>query len=405
MSSTRSATSPGVWTALIALVALAYCVALASVPPTPAPPPDDGGREVFISKGCAGCHAIYGHGVGGAEGSGGPDLGERKVYGTHLELAAKLWNHLPKMLKQMNDQGIPSPEFNTEEVDQVVQYLSLIRYLDQPGNPRSGRRLLDRKRCSRCHGFESDEGKVGPALAERDSYVSPLDLATALWNHGPDMQAVFDEQGIDRPNLGRYDIVDLAAGIRSYIVTNTVPPEAYEPGNPGVGRELIQSKGCTQCHSIRGSGGDLAPDFISLDLRKTVTEIAGEMWNHGPEMWEIMLDRGMSFPRLNRTEMADLISYLYSLGLDDEPGDSRKGEKLVSKKRCNSCHSIDGVGGDMAGDLLDAGQFESPTSMVAAMWNHAADMADAGRERNVRWPSLSGDDLADIYSFITTGSR
>jgi mono/diheme cytochrome c family protein len=124
------------------------------------------------------------------------------------------------------------------------------------------------------------------------------------------------------------------------------------------------------------------------------------MWNHGPEMWELIRERRMAFPSLEREEMAAVIAYLYSLALEDEPGDAVSGASKVQDKRCTTCHAVAGVGGDLAEDLTAARGFESPTAMIAAMWNHASDMADYGRERRIRWPNLSGDDIADIYAFV-----
>jgi mono/diheme cytochrome c family protein len=391
---------PRRWPGVVAMIVPVFSIAVIAVSPPGTSALDDRGRDTFIAKGCAGCHAVYGHGVGGTHPSGGPDLGEHRVYGTHLELAARMWNHLPKMLKQMDRRGVRPPEFTTEEVDLVIRYLAFIRYMDQPGNERTGRRLLNGKRCTRCHGLGSEESKLAPNLAQTGTYTSPLDLATALWNHGPDMQELFEEQDIDRPTLSRHDIVDLAAGIRSFIYTSTVPPEAYEPGDPVLGAQLARDKGCLNCHAVRGSGGNLAPDFGELEFRKTVTEIAGTMWNHGPEMWELIRERGMAFPSLEREEMAAVIAYLYSLALEDEPGDAASGASKVQDKRCTTCHTVSGVGGDLAEDLTAARGFESPTAMIAAMWNHASDMADYGRERRIRWPKLSADDIADIYAFV-----
>ena len=54
------------------------------------------GIDIFKEKGCAQCHSVFGR-----NGKDGPDLGKEKFYGTHLELAARMWNHFPKMYEKM----------------------------------------------------------------------------------------------------------------------------------------------------------------------------------------------------------------------------------------------------------------------------------------------------------------
>ena len=58
-------------------------------------------------------------------------------------------------------------------------------------------------------------------------------------------------------------------------------------GDPRAGAEVFQQKGCSDCHSVLGGGGKLAPD---LGLRgaqgSSMNELVTQMWNHAPRMWE-----------------------------------------------------------------------------------------------------------------------
>lgn len=365
--------------------------------------PDDHGRATFIEKGCADCHAIYGRGVGGVEPEGGPDLGKRDIYGTYLELAADMWNHFPDMLKRVRKANREFPSFTEDEVGEIVTFLSFIRYVGEPGNERSGRKLLREKRCTACHTFGGKGGDVGPDFAQSEDYLSPLALAAAMWNHGPGMQDLFEKHDIERPSLNGREMIDLSVGIKSFMSPSRVPPGSFVPGDPEVGRTLASEKGCLQCHALSSDADAIG--FAEMELDASLTEIAGHMWNHGPDMWEMMEDRGIAFPSLTRREMADLIAYVYSLRLNDPPGDPGRGADLIVEKGCTSCHAEGGKETAMAVDFANVGDLDSPLTMISRMWNHAEDMDEAVRETNKRWPQFEGRDLADIHAYLLSLPR
>ncbi len=76
------------------------------------------GRHVFEAKGCVKCHPVYGEG-----GKAGPDLGERRFYGSYLRLAGIMWNHFPQMYSAMQKMGVSWCEFTNEEMSQLIAYL------------------------------------------------------------------------------------------------------------------------------------------------------------------------------------------------------------------------------------------------------------------------------------------
>jgi cytochrome c551/c552 len=353
------------------------------------------GREVFKEKGCIRCHSVYKEG-----GSGGPDLGKSKFYGNYLELAALMWNHFPAMSKKMQQVGVELPEFTKVEMAELISYLSYIRYLGEPGNVSKGKKLLKSKGCVKCHKFGGRGGDVGPDFGKIKNYISPLRLVEALWNHGPNMRQLFEEHNIARPQFKGREMIDLAVAIRSYMSPNRVPVGSFDLGNPTNGKRLAEEKGCMRCHAFRGAGGTIGPDFAEIDLRYSVTQIAGEMWNHEPEMWEAMKSEGLAFPVFEEGEMADVIAHIYGLKLEDVKGDAEEGRKVVDAQGCLSCHSLKGEGVDIAADFAEIDGLDTPLAMVTTMWNHAPSMQEQIREKKLKWPELSGKDMANLYIYL-----
>ena len=352
------------------------------------------GQALFQNKGCIKCHAIHGKG-----GDVGPDLGDDEFYGTYLELAALMWNHLPEMFEEMQETGYVFPNLNSDEMKQLVVYLCYMRYVPEPGNERTGRKLLKSKKCVSCHRFGGSGGDIGPDISTRKEYLAPIALIESMWNHGPKMMEFFEEQDIDRPEFDNDEIVDLVAGIRSYMEPTRVPASSHDLGDPENGRTLIEEKGCINCHSVGGVGGDLGPDFTELDLDCSATRIAGRMWNHGPKMWKAMRREGITFTEFEEGEMADIIAYLYGLGLEDAPGNVQDGREIV-ERRCISCHTLHGKGEGLSPDLATLGHMDSPAELVSALWNHAPDIRKQQLGKKLKWPKLSGEDMRDLYAFL-----
>src|SRR5512143_1623637 len=85
-------------------------------PPFPQDPTR--GARLFVGKGCVKCHALKGEG-----GKVGPDLGKIDLGDTQLDLAAKLWNHLPSMTKGMERAKMIRSNLTGEEIGEIAAYL------------------------------------------------------------------------------------------------------------------------------------------------------------------------------------------------------------------------------------------------------------------------------------------
>jgi len=167
------------------------------------------------------------------------------------------------------------------------------------------------------------------------------------------------------------------------------------PGNPQNGAALFLAKGCGYCHTSDESETSIGPKLSEMNLRVSVTDIAGTMWNHGNDMWEAMKDESIEWPVFKDAEMADLIAYLYFFDYLGIPGDPLVGEKVFQTKACISCH---GLGEDFTFD--EDFKTENPSEMVSAMWNHVPHMHEIMTKMNVPWSELSPKDLSDLYSFL-----
>src|SRR5499426_1766008 len=136
------------------------------------------GARVFAAKGCEKCHAI--NGVGGKI---GPDLAKSTKAHSFFDVAAALWNHLPRMTDRMKQLGITRPELTSQEAGDLIGFLYTLNYFDPPGNAASGQKLFTDKKCAVCHQVGGSGGTVGPKLDNLKQFASPMFLASAMWNH------------------------------------------------------------------------------------------------------------------------------------------------------------------------------------------------------------------------------
>ncbi|MFQ5705983.1 MAG: c-type cytochrome [bacterium] len=355
------------------------------------------GRFVFEQKGCISCHAIKGEG-----GDIGPDLGQKKYYGSFLQLAGIMWNHAPEMLRRMRELELPYPEFSRTEMVELIAYLYYLRYLGEPGDLYRGKFLVEEKGCLACHSIGGKGGKEAPAFDRLAKYISPLYMAQALWNHGPEMEKKIHKLGLKRPKFEKGEIVDLSAYIREASKGSEMEQVYMSPGNPQHGKVVFKEKGCLNCHAMNGVGQEVGPNLGDLELNYSVTEIAGLMWNHGSEMAEFMQEQKMRWPKFTGKEMADLIAYLYFQKFTDKPGDPRAGLNVFANKGCINCHGAGAKGGKYAPALTKSKAPFSTIDMAQIIWNHAPVMEERITEKVMSWPQFTGKEMRDLYAYLST---
>jgi mono/diheme cytochrome c family protein len=360
------------------------------------------GARLFVNKGCVKCHALRGEG-----GKLGPDLGKIDLGDTQLDLAAKIWNHIPSMTRGMERAKIIKPNLTGEEITEISAYLYFLKFFDEPGNPNEGRYIFNEKGCNNCHP-PSGKGKEGePGLDQFPQSISPVFLAQSIWNHGPVMVAQMVKLGMKWPVFGGTEMMDLL----EYIKMNAKGPEEIAfiaPGNPKEGKQVFSLKICIKCHAIRGEGGKVADDLgrKATTFYKSLTQIASIMWNKGPTVFSKMAQTQIGIPKFSPKEMADLMAYLYFLHFVDEPGTFVNGRKTFVELGCSKCHGLDGKPGDFMNiGLSKYEKVTNPIEIVVGLWNHSTGIETAMKEKGIPWPRFKKGELADLLEYVRTPKK
>ena len=352
------------------------------------------GSRVFGIKGCVKCHSV--NGVGGKV---GPDLARISRPRSFFDLATTMWNHLPRMAERMKELGIDRPKLDEQETRDLVGFLYTLNYFDQPGNTAVGKRLFTEKRCVICHQVGGMGGVVGPNLDHLAQFRSPIYVATALLNHGPQMAEVMKEKGVERPTFTAPELRDLIAFLAPATGGPPEGPLYVLPGRAELGRQLFSEKSCIQCHSVGGVGGKVGPELVELAVRRSPIEFAAAIWNKVPAMSAAMKQRGIAVPQLRPEDMADLVAYLYSVRYF-AAGSINAGWKVAYEKGCLHCHSVFGERGKPASDLTRAKGLDSPAAVIAALWNHALVTPPAIGGRKAEWPLFKPGEMADLVALL-----
>lgn len=176
------------------------------------------------------------------------------------------------------------------------------------------------------------------------------------------------------------------------------------PDNPLQGRIVFEQKGCINCHAVKGDGAGSGPDLGKNRFYGSFLELAGIMLNHAPEMLRRMRELDLPYPEFTRTEIVELIAYLYYLRYLGEPGNLYRGKVLVSEKGCIGCHSIRGKGGDSAPPFDRLSRYISPLYLAQALWNHAPRMEDQLRGKGMKRPKFEKGEIVDLSAYIRSAS-
>lgn len=359
------------------------------------------GGEVFARKGCGSCHHVR-----GASAPGTTDLARISSATGFFGLAAAMWNHLPRMSAKMREAGLERPRLSPREIDALLAFLFTAQYFDRPGDPVAGERIFTSKHCVQCHAVGGVGGHQGPALDSVGRSSAPVLVAAAMWNHGPEMGKLMRAQSIPYPVLAEHELGHIIAYMMTAGRGEDTARDRLVPGTPERGKRLLVEKGCARCHAPAGGLARRAPPLEAMTHRGSLTEFAGRMWNHGPQMWTAMEQQGMASPRLSGQDTADIVAHLFTRRyFERSPGDAARGRRLLDRKGCLGCHSLHGKGGKVAPDLASANVVASPAGQVAALWNQGRFMETEARRRGTPWPRLTAQELADLVTYLAGVGR
>jgi mono/diheme cytochrome c family protein len=279
---------------------------------------------------------------------------------------------------------------------------------DEPEQPPTqplveGRQVFEAKGCSHCHAVLAAKGEqpVGPDLGRGRSWRDFMQLAGALWNHAPAMIEKMRAEKVARVTLSPEEMGKVAAYLFYLSFLD-------EPADAERGRELFESRSCARCHQFAGRGGTSGPRLDELAPYASSLFMAQALWNHGPEMATKMAALKIERPRLDGTDVANLVAFIRGSGrapasldeISSQVGSPRGGKTLFSSKGCVKCHAIDGKGGSVAPDLGVPRPVRHVSEMVGALWNHGPAMWAKMEALGTSFPKLSGPEMSDLLSYL-----
>ena len=179
--------------------------------------------------------------------------------------------------------------------------------------------------------------------------------------------------------------------------------EGITSADSGRGERLFETHSCNKCHSINGKGGSLGPDLGKrLGRDYTPAAMTALMWNHAPTMWAAMKQQGIHIPPLTQQNAADLFAYFYSVRYFDQAADAGRGKQLFEAKHCAECHSPSATQSSGAKPVTEWQSLGNPIELYSAMWDHSSNMRQAYAQKKIGWPSLTGQEISDIFLYART---
>jgi mono/diheme cytochrome c family protein len=254
-----------------------------------AQPGDAGrGRRVFESKECAGCHGVSAAKAGAAKAS---PVADWRSLSDPILLAQQMWNHSGQMSAALSGKKIEWPRLSSRELTDLLVYLQSLpetrgrQAQFAPASAETGKMLVQLKGCTKCH-----TGRL--SLDNRFTNRTVADFAAAMWNHAPKMAD-------PAPELRPEEMRRIVGYLWSLQVFD-------DRGSPDGGRKVFTENQCASCH---GDGSSGAPKLTGSPGVSAFSMVAAP-WRRGPAVLQDMKKKGISWPKFEGSDMADLLAYL-----------------------------------------------------------------------------------------------
>jgi mono/diheme cytochrome c family protein len=267
-----------------------------------------------------------------------------------------------------------------------------------PGNPGRGGELFLERGCTACHAVAGVGGHDAPDLARtRPVPTSLQEIAAAMWNHAPKMWEEMASRGGATPTLTPREFIDLMAFLFTVGYLE-------EEGDPVRGEAVFAGKKCRDCHTAAAGEPQIGTDLVPWTTRVNPILLAQLLWNHAPEMEQAVQEKGLPWPRIAPSEVADLLAFFRSMGTDSSapaplPGDPWAG-RFLFRNHCQGCHRAEGEGGEVGPDLGASSIPRTLSGLAASLWSHVPVMDERMKELDVERPSFSEQEMADLITYL-----
>jgi mono/diheme cytochrome c family protein len=163
------------------------------------------------------------------------------------------------------------------------------------------------------------------------------------------------------------------------------------------GRLILDREKCLACH---GAGRSGVPDLIQPRGRGySPFNLAGDLWNHAPAMWERMEKQRVAVPLLDRQQAADLFAFFFAAQYFEAPGDASRGRRTFRDSRCGDCH---GVEAELRAGILPVsrwGSLSDAAQLAQRSWEHGREMAARSAASSIPPPVLTSQQMRDILAW------
>lgn len=137
---------------------------------------------------------------------------------------------------------------------------------DAPPDAALGKRLFE-SQCALCHGQNGTGGR-GPSLNRPNLDKAPDDPALD--------KAISQGLGTEMPGAWQLSAREVAS-VRTYVRNLASIPSEPLRGNASRGATLYRSKGCNNCHIVKGDGGGFGPELTLIGTRRNASHLRESM--------------------------------------------------------------------------------------------------------------------------------